>query len=135
MAPLIPELRQRETIQEYLGLPPEVLSEALEFLENIGLAGREKGQLKVTQKRMHIGTDSKLLIRHHTNLRLQAIRSLECMRPTDLHYGSFLSICRSDFNQLRENLVRIIEENCGLVRDSKDETLACVCIDFFSFPI
>jgi len=65
MALLIPELRQRETIQEYLGLPPEVLSEALEFLEKIGLAGREKGQLKVTQKRIHIGTDSKLLIRHH----------------------------------------------------------------------
>jgi uncharacterized protein (TIGR02147 family) len=131
----IPGFRSREAIVRYFrqrGVPPEIIGPALEFLCSIGLLSAEKGEYQVGEARIHLGSDSPMISRHHANWRLRALSALDARGGEDLHYSSVVTLSAADAIRVKEILVRAIEKSKAIIRDSPAEELGCLALDFFA---
>lgn len=129
----IPEFRTPQEIAKKLKLSYEITRNALEFLVSSGLVVKKKNEFHPSKKRMHIGHDSSMVIRHHTNWRLHALQSLES-KPhtiTDLHYSSVVSISKTDASRIHEKLLREIQNAKNVIKDSPEEELFAFHLDFY----
>lgn len=129
----IDQFQTREVIGRYLGISPKRVGEILEFLVSIGLAEqKENGRFGVGTARIHLGSDSPMISKFHTNWRMRAIRSLEEENASqDLHYSSAITISDADRSRIKSLLVKYIEEIKAIIRDSKAEGVHCFSLDFF----
>jgi uncharacterized protein (TIGR02147 family) len=113
-----------QTIAEALGLPISQVKEVLEFLLRSGLM---KGEA-----RLHLGTDSPFLRRHHTNMNLLAMQNiLSKSIQEDLHYSSIVSVSAADVDRIREIFTRSIQESKAVVKRSKGEKVYSTTLNFF----
>ncbi len=127
----VPGLQTRDAIARYLKLSPLKVGRALEFLESVGLARTESGRTLIGNARVHLGADSELISKHHTNWRIQAIASYDREGERDLHYTSIVSLSRADQHKLKALLVKTIEEFNATVAPSPEEEVHCLAMDFF----
>ena len=125
--------QSREAISSYLGLSLKRTSEILEFLVSVGLANQAGvDHFTIGQARIHLGADSDLISKFHTNWRLQALRSLDKeSQQLGLHYSSAISISNEDFLRIKTMLVKAIENIKPVIRESEAEAPYAFCIDFF----
>lgn len=132
MALALPELKTKRAVSSHLGLPLKRVSEVVAFLIEAGLI-EERGDYYYTGPvSIHLGSDSALLSKHHANWRMKAVESLDASQAQDLHYSSIVTIAKSDVTLAREILVRAVEEVRSLIRNSKEDSLYCYCLDLFS---
>lgn len=127
----VPGCHAERGMAEYLGLPVERVAEILEFLTSVGLVVREGGQYEIGTTHIHLEHDSPMISKHHTNWRIQAIRSLDQVANQDLHYSSVITASVADADRIRSALVQAIESVRAVVKDSKDEEGFCYSLDFF----
>lgn len=129
----IPEFQTKESISKYLGISLKRTSEILEFLISIGLAKQnQKGKFEVGLARIHLGSDSPLISKFHTNWRMKAVQSLDKDDVSeDLHYSSAVTVSESDFLKIKSLLVKHIEEIKAIIKDSPAEGVHCLSLDFF----
>ena len=92
---------------------------------------RERKQLKVGNARLHLAGDSPLIQKHHINWRLKAIQNLEDDSSKSLHYSSIVSLAASDAEVIHEQLIQTIQKLKSVVRESPEEELRSICLDFF----
>src|SRR5690606_9162791 len=132
----VPGLQTLEALEAFLKLPRERRVEILAFLRDTGLAPEDRGRYQVGLHRLHLGRDSGLIRQHHTNWRIEALKSLDrgkgAQSDQDLHYSAVVSLSEADALRLREHWVRAIEEFNARIAPSKDETVRALVIDFFS---
>lgn len=131
VAVAVPELRTIEALASRFGLTRKKTREILEFLAGAGLVELKNGQYTPTAKHIHLGNDSGLIVQHHTNWRLQCLKSLEVERKADLHFSGAVTLAQEDAVKLKAILVRQIEEFMKLIGPSKEETIYSFCMDFF----
>jgi uncharacterized protein (TIGR02147 family) len=134
VATSIPSLRTRDAIARALGLAPALVNECLEFLAEHGLVVAKKDQFQIGPVRMHLGADSAMISRLHTNWRLQAMQSLErsvSRNASDLHYSTVLTLSNDDAKRVREVLLRAVDETERIFRPSPEEVVYCVGMDWF----
>lgn len=127
----IPEFQNPQAMARHLNLPREKIMEVISFLEETGLVTREGAHYKIGVTKIHLEKDSPQIQRHHTNWRMQAIRSIDINDSKDLHYSTVVSMSHNDVPRLKEILIKTIEECRSVIRDSKEEKIQSVCIDFF----
>ncbi|OQW50415.1 MAG: hypothetical protein A4S09_01080 [Proteobacteria bacterium SG_bin7] len=129
----IPQFQSKESISDYLGISLKRTAEILEFLVSIELAiPLENGRFGVGTSRIHLGSDSPMISKFHTNWRMQAIRSLDKEDgKSDLHYSSVITISDEDFKKIKNLLVKYIEEIKLIVKNSPSQKLHSFCLDFF----
>lgn len=127
----VPELQTKKALSEYLGLSLQRVSQVLDFLVGVGLAQEEGNRYRIGATSIHLGNDSPLISKHHSNWRMQALQSLERERPEELHYSSVVTMSRADLEKIRSILVGAIEQVRGVVRESKEEALFCYSLDLF----
>jgi len=127
----VPEFRHREKIASRLNLPLEKVGEILEFLLTRGLVSEVRGELAVTKTVMHLGNDSSMIAKHHSNWRIKAIASLDSEAATDLHYSSAVSLSREDALELKKMMIAHLEKIRAVVKDSPAEEVFSVGLDFF----
>jgi len=132
LAVLVPRLRTPQSIANYLGASVEKIVRSLEFLEAVNLVIKKEREYFPGNTRIHLESDSPMISKHHTNWRLQAIRSLERTSPSELHYSSVIGISQGDLPRVREVMVKAIEEIRSVVRNSKDESVYCYSMDLFA---
>jgi uncharacterized protein (TIGR02147 family) len=123
----------REAISRYLRLSQKRVGEILEFLVSLGLAVQsENGRYRIGTTRIHLGNNSPMISKFHTNWRMRAIRSLEDENTqANLHYSSAITISEADVTRIKSQLVRYIDEIKTVVRESKEEGVHCFSLDFF----
>jgi uncharacterized protein (TIGR02147 family) len=128
----IPGFQTPEVISQRLKISAKSAAEALKFLAEVGLLTRdpERGY-GIGNARIHLGSDSPLISKHHINWRLQAIKSLEQAKPDNLHFSSVLSVSHEDALRIREMFVKILQTIDPIIRDSKEERLQSIGLDFF----
>lgn len=131
MAVLNPVLRTPSEIAIYFDLSIPKTVEILDFLNSVGLIKREDGVFLPGDVRIHLGHDSPMISKHHTNWRMQAIRSLERETAQELHYSGVISVSYDDLPKVREALVRALEDVRSVVKNSNDETVYCYALDLF----
>lgn len=130
-------LQTKESLARRLGLPLSRVSQVLEFLVSRGLAIQEGSRFRVGESRIHLGNDSPLVNRHHSNWRMKAMEAMETVVTTesseekDLHYSSVVTISREDALKIQSKLIQWLSETKAVIRDSKEEDIYSLCFDFF----
>ncbi len=131
MAVGLKKFKSKEDLARFFDLSLEKVSQVTDFLSQAGLI-RPKGYFfELTERRIHVGTDSPLLSKHHTNWRLQSIRALEKDKKESLHYSSVIGISNADVEKMKALLLGTLEKSSELVRVSKEEDLHVLNLDFF----
>lgn len=132
MALTVPEYRSIESLSARFNITAARVLEVLEFLTKLNLAYKEQNQYKTKDPFLHLEKDSPLISKHHSNLRVRAINSLDTPHEKDLHYSLIFSVAEKDKPKLRERLTKCIEECADIIRPSTEEDLAALCIDMFT---
>lgn len=99
---------------------------------HFGDGTKKDGLYKIGLTKIHLPKDSPQIQRHHTNWRMQAIRSIDINNPQDLHYSTVVAMASRDRPKIREILIKAIEECRNVIKDSGEEGVQSICIDFFS---
>lgn len=128
----IPDFQRPEVMSSRLGVSRRITGEALEFLLRSGVLEKDNdGALRTGKAQIHLGADSLMIAKHHTNWRLQAIRNFERGSEGSLHYSSVISISKKDEHLIREKLISMITELKPIIKKSKEEEALALCFDFF----
>jgi len=127
----IPGFQTKTQITSRLNLPAKTVSDTLDFLIKVGLLTEKDGRYSPGELHLHLGNDSPLISKHHTNWRLLALNSLATERPADLHYSLGVTLSKEDIVKLKARIVDFIENIQTVVRPSPPETLCGFCIDWF----
>jgi uncharacterized protein (TIGR02147 family) len=132
LALTIPQLRHRETLARHFQLPLKKVNEVLDFLVGCGLAKQVGDTFASESGLIRIGNDSPHILRHHTNWRLQALESLDREDVHDLHYSAVYSLSRADIRKLKNQMLEHIKEYLAVVKDSPEEEIYVLGLDFFN---
>lgn len=133
IAVTISKLSSAEALAEFYQLPKIKVQKILKFLLSAGLIAETRpNQYTIGTARIHLGQDSALVSKHHTNWRLQAMNSFERETERDLHYTSVVSLSHEDILEIKSRFVKEIDSFNSIVKDSKEETMYCLAMDFFS---
>jgi uncharacterized protein (TIGR02147 family) len=127
----VERLTTRDAISRYLDIPAARVGEVLDVLVSMGIAQEKSGRYEVGPTRIHLGHDSLMIARHHSNWRLQAMLAFERAGPSDQHYSSVVSLSRADALRLKKELLAAIEKAKAIVKDSPGEELYCFSLDLF----
>lgn len=128
----IKEFQTKDAISQYLGLSMQSVGEILDFLCATGLAKQNGGRFDIGTERIHLGTDSPMISKFHTNWRIQAIRSLEKeFLAQDLHYSSAITVSEADAMRIKNLIVKTIEEIKATIRQTEPTGAYCFSTDFF----
>lgn len=128
----IPELRTTTALSDFFNISKKRVGTVLDFLTTNGLASRKGAEYQVGQVQVRLGNSSPEIIKHHTNWRQQAIESLERETLSDLHYSGVVSISKKDAIKIKDQTLQFIQDSLRIIRDSKEEELYCLNIDFFN---
>lgn len=107
--------------------------EILHFLLKTGLCVEQKGRFKLGTQSTMIEFSSPHYLKHLTNWRLKAIEAADQVKGENFLVTAPMSLSQADFELFREKLLKAFKEILETVKDSKEETVACLNIDFFKF--
>jgi uncharacterized protein (TIGR02147 family) len=127
----IPEFQTLESIATRLALSKNVVSHALSFLKDVGLVTVSKNIYNIGPTRIHLGSESPMISRHHNNWRMVTAQLLHKRAPSDLHYSSVVTMSHDDADKLREMIVQFIANSKEIIKKSKEEELFSLDLDFF----
>jgi len=120
-----------QALSERFQIPKDKVREILEFLVNCGLAVRKKDRYEVGTARIHLGSDSKFISRHHVNWRIKSLENIDLRIPEDLHYSSVISCSEDDIPLIKERLIAAIEEIKKIIKDSPAKDIFVFNADMF----
>jgi len=129
----IPKFQRKESIAHHLNLPIKRVTEVLHFLKSVGLCvEKNNGRFDIGSTHLHLGADSPLISKFHTNWRIKAIQALEKNEPKDdLHYSSAITVSAEDAFKIKSLIVKHLEEIKKIIRESPAEGVHCFNIDFY----
>ncbi|MBI4042503.1 MAG: DUF4423 domain-containing protein, partial [Deltaproteobacteria bacterium] len=127
----VPQFQTKEAISDYIGMPLGLVSSVLDFLVSGGLAKYDGNKFQIRTKRIHLGSDSSLISKHHMNWRLRAMHALDQQINEDLHYSFVVSLSRKDVEKMKALLIEQIQTVKEQIRISPEEEIYSFCLDFF----
>ncbi|MEQ1666631.1 MAG: hypothetical protein ABL927_14800, partial [Bdellovibrionales bacterium] len=68
---------------------------------------------------------------NHQNWRSQALLDAQKIRSDSIHYTSIQTLSFSDFEKLKELILKFIDNQRDIIKSSKEEQLACFTCDWF----
>jgi uncharacterized protein (TIGR02147 family) len=131
IAVMIPDLNSVSKIAKALNITDDKAKFTVEFLINNGLIERNGQYLKSGRTQIHLGNDSANINKHHSNWRIESLKSLDSPNRGDLHYSGVSSLSKADAEKIRIQFVDVIENYVRQVEKSSEETLYTFNLDFF----
>lgn len=128
----IPDLRQVANLSKFFNIPRKRVVTVLDFLCSSGLAIQKGSEYHAGKVQVRVGNSSPEIIKHHTHWRMQAIDSLERETLKELHYSGIVSLSKKDVLKIKDQTLQFIQDAIKVIRDSKEEELYCLNIDFFN---
>lgn len=105
----------------------------LKFLLDSGLCVEKNGMYKLGTQSTFIEQTSPHYMKHLSNWRLKAISAAESPKTENFLVTAPMSLSKEDYELIREKLMKMLKEVIATVKDSKEETVACLNIDFFKY--
>ena len=129
----IDEFQSVNSIAERLSLPNNQVREVLDFLVRFGLCVESDGLFKIGPRKTHLGNDSNLVTRHHSNWRQKALENMrgKNSEPEELFYTGPMTLSQEGLAMVRKVLVETIDQVLKIVAPSPSEEFACLNIDWF----
>ncbi len=129
----IPAFQTKAAIAKHLGLSEELVGDALTFLNALGLVKPTATGYTIGETRIHLPPNSPLISKHHTNWRVEGIKSLERQNPADLHYSAVVSLSKADTEKIREIFLDALSKSEKILTHSPEEQLCGIALDFFTY--
>lgn len=126
----ISDLQTVEKLSEYFGWPVTKLHALVGELVAMGLVKQEGSSYKSFQW-ARIGKESVHLLHHHRNWRWRALQAMEKDLAKGTHFSAVYSLTKSDCQEIREELLAMIERISQKAKNSKEEILQGICVDWF----
>ncbi|MBK9321998.1 MAG: TIGR02147 family protein [Bdellovibrionaceae bacterium] len=120
-----------DELMEKFNLSRTELLPKLEFLEQTSLVKQTKGRYTLGPARTLVSRDSKHVIKHHQNWRLQAMLKAETLNEDELMFTCPMSLSKKDFADFKSELTDLIQKFSLMLKDSKSEDVGCFNIDWF----
>ena len=120
-----------DEVQARFDLSRKRAADVMNFCLETGLCIEAGGRYTMGTQSTHVESGSPHLIKHHTNWRLRAIQAAENLSEQELMYTVTVSLSRSDFDKLREDMVQTIKRFLETVYPSPAEDIACFNMDWF----
>jgi len=120
-----------ERLSLRIQLPIDVIRSTLLSLEQMGLVKQQNGVWIELDKSIHLPKDSHLTGLNHWNWRQRAIQDAQLQNNSSLHYSSVQSLSHSDFQKIKEMILKLIDQSRNLIKDSPGEDGFCFNCDFF----
>lgn len=121
------------SIAQRLNLPPATVHRALDFLLEGGLCKQEKGKITYGPAYTHVGQDSPFVTKHHQNWRFRGVQQMDLRNETDLFYTCPMSLSQGAEEEVRNLLLKAIQEVLKITTPSKSESVRCLSIDWFKY--
>ncbi|MGZ3743319.1 MAG: TIGR02147 family protein [Pseudobdellovibrionaceae bacterium] len=131
IAVMIPALNSISKIAKALNLTEEKTKSTVEFLISKGLVERNGQLLKSGRTQIHLGNDSANINKHHSNWRIESLKSLDSPNRGDLHYSGVSCLSKADAEKIRAQFVEVVENYVRQIENSSEETLFAFNLDFF----
>ena len=125
--------KTRDAICSHLCLSSEIADDVLNFLVSRGLVTERKGAYDIGKTRIHLGSKSPLIARHHANWRMKSIESLEQPRADDLHYSALIALSRKDAKRVRNMILEFLQATEGILMKTNEEAPFVLALDLFEF--
>lgn len=132
IAVTVPSLQDREALANHLKISPKRVAHVVDFLLETGLIDERGRRLRPGTNFVRIGSDSPHIARHHANWRQAAVESLDREGPLDLHYSAAVSLSKKDVIKIKERILEDIKGHVDTIRQSPEEELYVLNMDFFS---
>lgn len=129
----LPHINTIDDLEGLLKTGRDELNEIIQFLlETNIIAVDQDGNYTTGSGHTFLDKSSPFLKTHHQNLRRHASLKVERnLKSNDLHYATYFTLSKKDFEKLKQNFLDLISDNLKLVEPSEEETLCCNIIDFF----
>ncbi len=115
-----------------LKLDPSRVESKARALEETGFLEQKEGGLKSLLESFHLGKDSRLVSRLHTNWRLKTLHELAGGLAEDaVHYTSVMTISESAAKNLREIVLKHLEQTRHEISAAESKALYYYGLDFF----
>lgn len=129
MAITIPDLQNVESLANYFNVSTEEILAIVEFFASRGLAKMEMGRIEPGVTHVYVGADSPFVQHHHMIWRSKSMQDNSTVSTEDLQYSLCFTASKKDWQMIRENLVRAIEDSLTVIRPSEAEKLGMLCVD------
>lgn len=127
----IVQLRTPAALAKQFKLEIEDVMEALEFLTGAGLLLKTGDEYSCTLRSIFVDKSNPLILGYHSNIRLRAIDSVKENRDTSLHYSAVATLSEKDFVRIKERLLNEIRDAVNVIKDSNEEKVCALAVDFF----
>jgi uncharacterized protein (TIGR02147 family) len=136
IATSIPELQSLGAISKKLHLNEDLVLEVLNELTSYGWIKKEgsgvKEKWKFNSSELHVPKSSHLSTLHHSNWRhLAVLDSQRTKSNSGFHFTAVQSIDQKAWEQLKELILKFIEDAQKISSPAKEEKLISFCLDFF----
>lgn len=131
MAITIPAFQNIEALAQKFQLSRVKVIQALEFLERYGLVAKRSGLYQPTKKEIFLDKNSIFFKMNHHLWRLKVIEEMKKPSDEGLHFSMVFTLSKQDHQVLKNQLLKTIQEMAGVIRDSKEEELVSICLDYF----
>ncbi len=127
----IPQFRTVSAIAQRLSLPVFLVQQVLSQYESLGLFRKNGQEYSLTDKSLHLSKHSPLISNHHNNWRQRAVYDSQVNKTESLHYTVVQTMTRKTFEDIREEILKLIDKSAKLADPSKEEEVFCLNIDWF----
>lgn len=129
----IPKFQTVDAIANYFELSPSKVGEVAAFLISTGLCIEEDGKIRMGTKSTHVDDKSKFVNNHRRNWRAKALEKFSEPSPDDIFFSCPVSLSKGDAALLRKDFLEVIKSFSMRVKDSPEQKLMCLNIDWFEF--
>lgn len=106
-----------------------MINQVLRDLIEMGLVKNDKGRFQHNGGDIYLTRQSPQISAHHLSWRMKAVE--RCYEKDDIHYSLVFSVSETDVEQLRMQIVDLIETQRKQIQGSGSEVACAFCIDFF----
>lgn len=131
MAGMIGNLNSAAKIAASLQISEQRAIEVVDFLIANGLLDGQTQNFRSGKIQIHLGKNTGNINKHHTNWRMEAIKSLDHTNKADLHYSGVSCLGEEDAQNIKTMFVDMIANYVRIVEKSPEETLFAFNLDFF----
>lgn len=120
-------------IAERMKVPVTLVAKVMSFLLETGILVKKPDGYENGVKRIHIGADSPLVVKHHQNWRLQGFNQMPFTDKQNLFLTMPMSLSEEVAARIRSDLVTSVEKIGKWVSPSPSEVVRCLNIDWFEY--
>ena len=126
----LPQKNTASDISARLKLPIEFVNRTLNELCQRGYLYETDSAYHVTNKDLHLKSDSSLVYNHHRNWRIYTMNKFSEENGESIHYSTLFAMSRADSYKLQQMIINFINDSRDIVKFSSEEDLYYLNLDF-----